>query len=303
MRAIEPPADVCAQIVPVGQRYDITWNSTSPYSGGTVSLYLCKGPSTNCVTVGTIASGTPNDGVYEWTPSTSLADSNGDTGYGMKIVIDSNGAYQWSTQFGISNKNSGSSSSSSAAATSASVKVDSVSTSSSVVSASSVPAKSSSTEKVVTETLTEFTTYCPEATTFAHGSKTYTVTGASSVSLDCGNGACVVTRPVYTSTVTSCKDCATATPILSTPTPIVSLATSTKVAGVTTAVTTAPAAVVPSAGSPQGTPVTTPGRVSTPVAGTPVTTPGAHYTGAATAVKAGGFVGMVAGMAGAFFAL
>lgn len=94
MRAIEPPADVCAQIVPVGQRYDITWNSTSPYSGGTVSLYLCKGPSTNCVTVGTIASGTPNDGVYEWTPSTSLADSNGDTGYGMKIVIDSNGAYQ-----------------------------------------------------------------------------------------------------------------------------------------------------------------------------------------------------------------
>ncbi|KAK7537481.1 GPI anchored serine-threonine rich protein [Phyllosticta citribraziliensis] len=208
-------------IVPVGKPFDITWNPTTPYSGGTVSLYLCKGPSSNCVTVGSIATGTENDGLYSWTPETSLADSNGDTGYGMKIVFDSNGAYQWSTQFGISNKGSASSSSSSSAAasTTASVKVDSV-TSSAVLSASSA-----SSERVVTETLTEFTTYCPEATTLTHNSKTYTVTGASSVSLDCSNGGCVVTRPVYTSTVTSCKDCATATPVVSTP--AVSFATST----------------------------------------------------------------------------
>ncbi|KAK7534519.1 Ser-Thr-rich glycosyl-phosphatidyl-inositol-anchored membrane family-domain-containing protein [Phyllosticta citricarpa] len=295
-------------VVPVGKPFDITWNATSPYSGGTVSLYLCKGPSTNCVTVGPIVTGTENDGTYAWTPETSLEDSNGDTGYGMKIVFDSNGAYQWSTQFGISNKKSGSSSSSAAAAattSTASVKVENAATTSSaVVSASSSPAKSG--ERVVTETLTEYTTYCPEATTFAHGSKTYTVTGASSVSLDCSNGGCVVTRPVYTSTVTSCKDCAAPTPVVSTP--AISFATSTKSA-VTTAVTTAPV-IVPSAGGntqpaasapPAG--ATTPARVPTPVAGTPVTTPGALYTGAASAVKAGGFVGMVAGMAGAFFAL
>lgn len=31
----------------------------------------------------------------------------------------------------------------------------------------------------VTETLTEFTTVCPAATTFAHGGSTYTATGVS----------------------------------------------------------------------------------------------------------------------------
>ncbi|KAK8166310.1 Ser-Thr-rich glycosyl-phosphatidyl-inositol-anchored membrane family-domain-containing protein [Phyllosticta citrichinensis] len=288
-------------IVPVGKPFDITWNPTTPYSGGTVSLYLCKGPSSNCVTVGPIATGTENDGLYSWTPETSLEDSNGDTGYGMKIVFDSNGAYQWSTQFGISNKKSASSSSSSSAAasTTASVKVDSVTS-------------SASSERVVTETLTAFTTYCPEATTLTHNSKTYTVTGASSVSLDCSNGGCVVTRPVYTSTVTSCKDCATATPVVSTP--AVSFATSTKSVA-TTAVTTVPAVVssvagntkpaasAPPAGNTQPAASTPPAGARTPVAGTPVTTPGAQYTGAASSVKVGGVVGMVAGMAGAFFAL
>lgn len=294
-------------IVPVGKPFDITWNATTPYSGGTVSLYLCKGPSSNCVTVASIATGTENDGLYSWTPDTSLEDSNGDTGYGMKIVFDSNGAYQWSTQFGISNDNSASSSSSSSAvpSTTASVKVDSV-TSSAVLSASSSPASSASSERVVTETLIDFTTYCPEATTLTHNRKTYTVTGASSVSLDCSNGGCVVTRPVYTSTVTSCKDCATATPVVSTP--AVSFATSTKSVA-TTAVTTVPAVVSsvvgntkPAASAPPAG-ATTPVRVPTPVAGTPVITPSARYTGAASAVKAGGIVGMVAGMAGAFFAL
>ncbi|KAB2579321.1 putative gpi anchored serine-threonine rich protein [Lasiodiplodia theobromae] len=89
-------------IVPVGSPYEIKWDLT-PFQGGTVSLTLLKGPSTNAVPYLSIVNGTENDGSYMWTPPTSIPDSNGDTGYGIMLVIDQNGAYQYTTQFGISN--------------------------------------------------------------------------------------------------------------------------------------------------------------------------------------------------------
>ncbi|EOD48326.1 GPI anchored serine-threonine rich protein [Neofusicoccum parvum] len=92
-------------IVPVGSPYEIKWDADTPYTGGTVSLTLLKGPSTNAVPYLSIVNSTENDGSYMWTPPATLPDSNGDTGYGIMLVIDSNGAYQYTTQFGISNPN------------------------------------------------------------------------------------------------------------------------------------------------------------------------------------------------------
>ncbi|KAH7043786.1 Ser-Thr-rich glycosyl-phosphatidyl-inositol-anchored membrane family-domain-containing protein [Macrophomina phaseolina] len=93
-------------IVPVGLPYTIKWDADAPYVGGTVSLTLLKGPSTNAVPYLSIVNGTTNNGSYTWNVPTTLPDSNGDTGYGIMMVIDANSAYQYTTQFGISNKSS-----------------------------------------------------------------------------------------------------------------------------------------------------------------------------------------------------
>ncbi|KAF2147273.1 uncharacterized protein K452DRAFT_217516 [Aplosporella prunicola CBS 121167] len=62
----------------------------------------------------------------------------------------------------------------------------------------------------VTEVLTAYTTYCPEPTEIAHNGKTYTVTEASTLTItDC---PCTVSKPVFTSVVTSCASCASDTP-------------------------------------------------------------------------------------------
>ncbi|KAJ5942870.1 hypothetical protein N7516_003038 [Penicillium verrucosum] len=79
---------------------------------------------------------------------------------------------------------------------------------------------------VVTETLTEYTTYCPEATSIVHGGKTYSIATPGHITMT--HGPYTVTRPIETSTVTECKSCSTtavaSTPVASTP------ATSTPVA-------------------------------------------------------------------------
>ena len=63
-----------------------------------------------------IAENIENSGSYSWTPDSSLqADSSR---YGIQLIQDSNGAFQYSTQFGISGgSGTGSSSSSSSVAT------------------------------------------------------------------------------------------------------------------------------------------------------------------------------------------
>jgi len=85
-------------IVPVGQPYEITWKPTTQ---GTVTLVLLKGPSSNAVPQYAIVENIANTGSYSWTPKTDLAPAQ--TGYGIELIDDTTGAYQYTTQFGISN--------------------------------------------------------------------------------------------------------------------------------------------------------------------------------------------------------
>ncbi|PKY04289.1 hypothetical protein P168DRAFT_155607 [Aspergillus campestris IBT 28561] len=87
------------EVVPAGKPYTITWKPTTK---GPVSLVLLRGPSTNVQPIATIAEQIENTGKYEWTPSTSLEPDV--THYGLLIVVENTRQYQWSTQFGISNK-------------------------------------------------------------------------------------------------------------------------------------------------------------------------------------------------------
>ncbi|KXS95486.1 hypothetical protein AC578_8797 [Pseudocercospora eumusae] len=61
-----------------------------------------------------------------------------------------------------------------------------------------------------TEVVTEFTTYCPESTQITHGGVTYTVTEATTLTIT--NCPCTVTKPVYSSVVTSCSTCVPSSP-------------------------------------------------------------------------------------------
>ncbi|WEW57910.1 hypothetical protein PRK78_003377 [Emydomyces testavorans] len=59
----------------------------------------------------------------------------------------------------------------------------------------------------VTEVVTAYTTFCPGPTTITHGTKTYTVTSATTLTItDC---PCTITRPITTSTVSKCYNCPT----------------------------------------------------------------------------------------------
>ena len=101
-------------VVPVDQEYGITWQPTTE---GTVTLLLLKGPATNLKVLYPIVEKIPNSGNYFWVPSDKL--EPGDTGYGIQLIDDATGQYQYTTQFGISNPDwSGSSSSSSSSSAS-----------------------------------------------------------------------------------------------------------------------------------------------------------------------------------------
>ncbi|KAF2095384.1 hypothetical protein NA57DRAFT_59400 [Rhizodiscina lignyota] len=103
------------EAVPAGSPYTVTWD---PTTAGTVTLLLLHGPSTNMQTLYPIVENTPNTGSYSWTPSTDLAPES--THYGIQLICDQTGAYQYTTQFGISNPSYSGSSSSSSISTSAS---------------------------------------------------------------------------------------------------------------------------------------------------------------------------------------
>jgi len=87
------------EVVSAGSAYTITWGPTTT---GTVTIVLEKGPSTNIQPLYAIAEKIANTGTFTWTPATDL-EPTGDSGYGLQIVNDADGTYQWSTQFGISN--------------------------------------------------------------------------------------------------------------------------------------------------------------------------------------------------------
>ncbi|MCJ1235053.1 hypothetical protein MMC14_003017 [Varicellaria rhodocarpa] len=86
------------EVVPVNQAYTITWNPTIQ---GTVTLVLLRGPSTNILPLYPIVEKIPNTGSYIWTPSSSLQPDT--THYGIQLIDDQTGAYQYTSQFGISN--------------------------------------------------------------------------------------------------------------------------------------------------------------------------------------------------------
>ena len=120
------------EVVPACKAFTITWEPTTPNS---VSLILLRGPSTNVVPLGApLAVGIPNSGSFTWTPSSALeADT---THYGLQLIDDVNGQYQYSTQFGISKADCAVSSS---AVVSSTPAATSAASSSAAAAASSAP--------------------------------------------------------------------------------------------------------------------------------------------------------------------
>ncbi|KAF1916518.1 Ser-Thr-rich glycosyl-phosphatidyl-inositol-anchored membrane family-domain-containing protein [Ampelomyces quisqualis] len=85
------------EIVPACKEFTILWQPTTPNS---VSLVLLRGPAENIKPLSTIVTGITNSGSFKWTPSSGLeADT---THYGLQIIDDVTGQYQYSNQFGIS---------------------------------------------------------------------------------------------------------------------------------------------------------------------------------------------------------
>jgi hypothetical protein len=138
-----------AEQVPEGKPYTIKWDTLL---GKTVSIVLLRGPSTNVVPIATLAESIPNTGSFVWTPASTLTPDI--THYGLLIVVEDagqyHGAYQWSTQFGLT-KAEGSDSSSSTTPTV-------------TATASQTTATASSSSKLTIVTVIDdvTTTYCPE---------------------------------------------------------------------------------------------------------------------------------------------
>ncbi|KAF2418665.1 hypothetical protein EJ08DRAFT_690636 [Tothia fuscella] len=83
--------------VPAGTTYTVSWN---PTTAGTVTILLLRGPAENLVVLSPIAEKIPNTGSFLWNVSPQLeADVSR---YGIQLIDDATGTYQYSTQFGIS---------------------------------------------------------------------------------------------------------------------------------------------------------------------------------------------------------
>lgn len=125
------------QQVPKCAPFDITWSKDA---GDKVTLVLLRGPSTNVQPIATIADSIENTGSYSWTPSTGLEVDT--THYGILLIVEGSGVYQYSTQFGISAGECSSSSTTAAETTTA------------------APTSTPATIVTVIDDVT--TTYCPE---------------------------------------------------------------------------------------------------------------------------------------------
>jgi len=89
-----------------GKDFTVTWDPAShPTDGVTVSLVLCHGPGTNCVLSDTaIVEGLPaSQKSYDWKVPCTLTPGvqSTSTGYGMLIIVDGTGEFQYSTQFSV----------------------------------------------------------------------------------------------------------------------------------------------------------------------------------------------------------
>jgi len=82
----------------LGQTYTITWDGTG--LSNTVDLALCQGPGTACNVIANIAQ-TSNTNSYSWSVPCSLTATTSNAGYGILLIDDATGMYQYSTQFGF----------------------------------------------------------------------------------------------------------------------------------------------------------------------------------------------------------
>ncbi|KAF2173718.1 hypothetical protein M409DRAFT_48653 [Zasmidium cellare ATCC 36951] len=140
----------------------------------------------------------------------------------------------------------------------------------------------------VTEVLTSYTTYCPGPTSITHNGVTYTVTEATTLTIT--NCPCTVTKPAYSSVVSSCSTCST--PAAPTTPAAPSYPASSPVSPVAPSSPVAPAPY-PSGNAtvPAYTPPATGTGAYTPPASTSPIAPG--YTGAASKASFG-FAGLLA---------
>ncbi|KAL2822554.1 Ser-Thr-rich glycosyl-phosphatidyl-inositol-anchored membrane family-domain-containing protein [Aspergillus granulosus] len=142
------------ELVTAGEPFTITWDPTTE---GEISLVLLRGPSTNVVPLYALAENIPNSGSYVWTPSTDLEDDV--THYGLLLVVETGpnkGAYQYSTQFGVSNPHQGETSTTTAAT--------STTTTQTGVIPSGTPTTPTTPGGTITITTTLTTTTCAEGT-------------------------------------------------------------------------------------------------------------------------------------------
>lgn len=84
-------------MVPAGKTFTIKWTADSP---NPVSLLLLKGPSNNVVFDRVIVEAIPNSGSFTWEVPADLA-TEGPGGYGIQLIDDVDGHFQYSTQFGF----------------------------------------------------------------------------------------------------------------------------------------------------------------------------------------------------------
>ncbi|KAJ5818443.1 GPI anchored serine-threonine rich protein [Penicillium riverlandense] len=149
--------------IPEGKPFTITWDPTTK---GDVSLVLLRGPSSNVQPLETIVEKIPNSGSYVWTPGTNLTPDT--THYGLLLVVEGTGQYQWSTQFGISapaGSSPGSGSGSGSGYTTTTTSTTSSTTTESTTSTTTTTTKSTTTTSSSTESTTSSTTTTTAVTT------------------------------------------------------------------------------------------------------------------------------------------
>lgn len=175
-----------------GEPMSIQWTTTG-LQGVSISLILLDGCPKNCVPVPGFAPipGTDTNqldgslGSFSFTPPAALGQVG--QGYGIQMIRNDNGHFQWSGNFGI-----GSSLQSSAVSSSPSSSATGSSAVSSVPASSSQPATTSGVG-YTTEVVTSYTTYCPSATTVVMNNQTYAVPSPTILTItDC---PCTVTKP------------------------------------------------------------------------------------------------------------
>ncbi|EED16678.1 GPI anchored serine-threonine rich protein [Talaromyces stipitatus ATCC 10500] len=165
--------------VTLGEAYKITWEPTTP---GPIALVLCKGPSTDCEPMLTVAEKVPNSGEFTWTPSGLDPSATSTGGYGIMLIDWTTEAYQYTTQFGVLagkapvvSASASSSTAPAASATPSTTTVIILPSSSAVIKPSTTPVWST----VVNYSLST-TVICPESTKLPLGTGTVSVPWATS---------------------------------------------------------------------------------------------------------------------------